>query len=399
MGKHRILRLFAISLTTLLVTLAIWVFTTTRFVFLHHYEGLFLLRGSDGKRFQVQDDLFLGDGSRLIAGIAFDRLKNWLRETGHQRDDTYLTWEWDKDDGEGYVIQHFPGGKQLLTHFSRYVDSQGEHTRGLFVGGALPDAAVEVNGMEPSNTGMAWYDGANWYHLWCNTNEGISSPVSRTGSPPNQWEFLGSNVLIGSNNKLVIKSVHGIALDQTRLHMERYAYFTAGNPYFSLGITLTNTGAHPVHFNYLYADEPWIGTFGTSAGDIGWVEGQLIAEEQYIDPSRHFYAGMTDRGNPLIGEQGNFSGIANFIAWAEGSRPDAIFFANQYFGIRHPAETRVPLHGDARSIGLEWKRALRPGETVKFFLRLGIAAVNPATGLPTVPPLRPFPDFRALGTR
>ena len=381
----------------LLIALIIIALTTTRFVFFHHYEGLFLLHGSGGKRFQLQDDLYLGDGSRLIAGVEFEILENWLRETGHGEDESYLTYEWDKEDGEGYVISHFPGGNKLQTNFSRYIDSHEKHTRGLFIGGSVAGADRPDSPARSADTGMAWFDGTRWSHLWCNTNEGISSSVSRSGSPPNQWDFLGSSLLIGDDDKLVIKSVHGIAIDQTRLQMERFVYFTAGNPYLGLGITITNTGAHPAHFNYLYADEPWIGNFGTSAGDVGWVEGELIYEERSIDPSHHFYAGMTDRGNPLTGESGDFSGIANFIAWAEGSRPDAVFFANNYYGSRHPAGGVSPLQGDARSIGLNWKRTLPPGETIKIFLRLGVAAFNPATGLPTVPPLRAYPDFRNLG--
>lgn len=402
MHRHHLGRFLLIACTLLLAIATAVAVATTQLVFYGHYEGLFLLDADsrDGKRFQLQDDLFLGDGSRLIVGIEFDRLENWLREAGHAPGDTYLTYEWNEQDGEGYVVSHFPDGQRLLTNFSRYADSYGLHTHGLFVGGALAGAAREDTAQRQADTGMAWFDGDRWFHLWCNTNEGIASAVEASHRyPPNRWQFLGSRTLIADHDKLVLTSSHLIDFDQTQLRMDRFAYFTAGNPYLSLGIVLTNVGPHPARYNYLYADEPWVGNFGGAAGDVGWVEGGLIFTEGLIDPQRHFYAGVTDRGNPLLGERGEFSGVANFIAWADGSRPDAVYFANNYRGFDHPPALAVPLAGDARSIGLAWNaRLLRPDESHKIFLRLGIAAINPHTGLPTVPPLRALPDFRALGT-
>lgn len=397
MDKRQTFRLLCLAFAVLTILIGGF-FAVTRVVFYQHYEGLFLLRGTDGKKFQLQDDLFLGDGSRLIAGIEFEWLESWLREFGHNPTDTYLTHEWDEEGGVGYIVSHFPDGKKLQTNFSRYDDSYGLHTRGLFVGGALPASARADSPDRQADTGMAWFDGTRWYHLWCNTNEGIASADSGSRHPPHRWQFLGSRTLIADDDKLVIASRHLIDIDQTQLRMDRFIYAAAGNPYLSLGIALTNTGTHPVRYDYLYADEPWLGDYDTSAGDIGWVEGGLVYTEGFVDPQRHYYAGITDRGNPMLGEQGPFTGIANFIAWADGTRPDIVYFANDYRGFNHPPERLVPLAGNARSIGLAWNaRLIRPGETHRIFLRLGIAAVNPHTKLPTVPPLRPLPDFRTLG--
>ena len=399
MNNRRTLRILCLSLAVVTAITAGFL-SVTRIVFFRHYEGIFLLRGVNGKKFQLQDDLYLGDGSRLIAGIEFERLENWFREVGHGPADTYLTYEWNKDDGEGYLISHFPGGKKLRTNFSRYEDSYGLQTHGLFVGGALAESARADSPDRQADSGMAWFDGTRWYHIWCNTNEGIASADSGNRYPPHRWQFVGSRTLIADDDKLVIASRHLIDIDQTQLRMERFVYAAAGNPYLSLGIALTNAGAQPIRYNYLYADEPWLGDFDTSAGDIGWVEGGLIYTEGFVDPQRHYYAGMTDRGNPMLGEQGPYTGVANFIAWSDGTRPDTVYFANDYRGFNHPPELLVPLAGDARSIGLAWnKRLIRPGETHKIFLRLGIAALNPQTNLPTVPPLRPLPDFRALGVQ
>lgn len=176
--------------------------------------------------------------------------------------------------------------------------------------------------------------------------------------------------------------------------MERYAYFAAGEPYFGLGIKPTNVGPHPARFTYLYADEPWVGDYGTAAGDVGWVEGSFVYTETFIDPRLYRHAGFTDRGNPLIGEQGTFTGVANFIDWPGDNRPDYVYFANDFRGFNHPPELTVPLAGEARSLGLVWEsRLLNPGESQRIFLRLGIAAVDPASGLPSKPPLRHLPNF------
>ena len=74
--------------------------------------------------------------------------------------------------------------------------------------------------------------------------------------------------------------------------------------------------------NY-YGDEPWIGDFGSSAGDVGWMGKELIKTEREIDTDKNTYFGMFDYGNDLAGEMHNFTGIANFIEWPKSDRPDS----------------------------------------------------------------------------
>ena len=38
-----------------------------------HHEGIFLLKGGKGSLFEIKDDLYLGDGSRYVFGLDFDR--------------------------------------------------------------------------------------------------------------------------------------------------------------------------------------------------------------------------------------------------------------------------------------------------------------------------------------
>jgi hypothetical protein len=382
--KHCLAAVVAAAL--LLVPLTCLAFRT-RFSLLGHLEGLFLLRGENGDLFELKDDLYLGDGSRLIAGVD---LKDFGRSA--QRQDanphrTSLQFEWDEEDGSGIITSHLPGGRVLLTHFSRYEDSQNQTTHGLFVGGATPAAAREDSPLHHNDTGMAYFDGHRWQHIWCNTNEGIGSAINPANRfAPSAWKFLGSRILSRSDKRLVLASAHEVLVDQVPLRIERYAYFTAGQLYFDLGIKITNLGDRAAHYFYLYGDEPWLGDFGSSAGDVGWAGDRLINYEQVIDPQTYSSAGMFDYGNDAIGEGHYFARVANFIEWLGPNRPDTVYFANRYDGYNHPDSFKVPLAGNSRSIGVLWgPKAIRPGESHAMFLSIGMALPDPATGLPRAP--------------
>jgi hypothetical protein len=237
---------------------------------------------------------------------------------------------------------------------------------------------------------MAYYDGEKWQHIWWNTNEGIGSLVNYQNSfAPSAWTFLGSRVLERSSEHLVLSSLHEVVIDQVPLRIERTVDFAAGETYFHLRNRITNIGATAVSYYYYYGDEPWIGDFGSSSGDIGWVADRTVEYEERIDPQRYYFAGMVDLGSNAGGEGRNYSHAANFIAWLGPNRPNTVFFANSAEGFNHPATVRIPLRGDARSIGMFWgPRLLLPGESQTITLVIGMAERNPGGDLPTLPEIR-----------
>jgi hypothetical protein len=337
-----------------------------------HWQGLFVLAGREGPTLEVKDDLLLGDGSRLLLGVSFSRVRAILH-----RDDASpqprLVLEWNGRDGSGLVRNHLGDGTELVTVFARYVDSEGAVPHGLFVGGALPEIAADPELQNES--GMTFRNARGWTHVWCNVNEAIWFEGQRDPSYPSSWRFLGSRVVIHDRDRVVLESSHEIRDGAARLRMDRYAYFRAGQPYFKLGIKLVNVGDADVRYDYLYGDEPWVGNFGSADGNVGWSDGRVLAYETVLNTREARWAGILDRK----------SGVANFIAWHGADVPDLGYVSNEP-GRVTPRPEPVPLSSNEVFIGLEWtKRVLHPGEGQDLLLALGMAGHDDATGKPSIP--------------
>lgn len=362
----------------------------TRFIFKGHYQGIFLLHGRNGHRWELKDDLLLGDGGRLICSIPFEPMLR-LFQGGRtvKPGEAYLEFEWDENDGSGWVRNVLQDGKELRFFFSRYIDDRNLNVKGLFLGGGLADAVEGESAEDASrmnDSGMAYYDGERWRHIWCTANE-ILAPADFPAriSSPSSWRFLGAKVLHRSSDRVVLSSSNEAVVDGVPLRVDRFAYFAAGQPYFKLGIRLTNVGARPVRFYYSYGDEPWVGDYGSALGNLGWVKQRLLHYETVIDARRHRYAGLVDED----------SGTANFIEWIGPNTPDIVCVSNR-IGRCAPEENQVPLTSNEIFIGLQWgPHLLLPGQSERIFLAIGMASQNPLTGVPLKPEIPPdyLPDY------
>ena len=365
------------------------------------HEGIFLLKGKGWAVLELRDDLFLGEEDRYIAGIDLERKKNFLggmfnAQAAIPTDQSRLCYEWNSKRGEGFVRNHLPGGRQLLTSFSRFVDDGGKETAGLFLGGGLPSAVREKDVVKKNETGMAYYDGLQWYHIWCNSNEVISNARNETIFP-SSWKFLGSRILHENTTELFIESSHEIMVDDVPLHMTRTAVFEAGKTYFVLAIRIRNMGDRPATYSYLYGDDAWVGHYGTSAGNVGWssdgVSQFLYQYKGRLNTKILHYAGLFDFGNDVIGEGHTFTRVANFIEWFGDIEP-AVFFSNGSNDFPQINEKKVPLSSNRRFLGIQWgPRTLNPGQTEQYTLAVGMAVHNPKNGFPMKPDidLRNFP--------
>ncbi len=358
-----------------------------RFNITGHYEGLYLLHQYHSGRYELTDDLFVGQGERLIAGIDLSALpKSGIRDLlGHRgAGQAHLHYEWDPKAGCGYVKNFLGNGRDITTYLGRFED-EGETVRGVFVGGGPPSVAAALQNHPYNNSGMTYFDGARWNHLWCNVNELVASGVTAMAVPPSRWRFLGSRVEESSRQRLTVTSSHEVGIDNFLLRIDRRGEFVAGASFMRLDVRVTNSGTTPAIFLYAYGDEPWVGEYGSSRGDIGWVQDRLITREEVIDTARYSHAGIFDYGNDLIGEGHTFTTTANFIEWGGKEIPTA-YFSNTVGRIAPPPE-RMPLSGNRRFIGLEWgPRVLAPGESATYNLAVGMAAFDPARGVPLKPP-------------
>lgn len=351
-----------------------------------HFEGLFLFKDKHSGKYLLSDHLFVGKEKQLIYSLKFGnstyRMVNRLFPK-HKNGVDHLHVEWNPKDGSGFVSSYFANGTGLVTYLGRYLDGD-EEVHGLFVGGGLPET-VETNvAYNMNNSGMTYYDGKRWYHIWCSVNEGILDEVSGKSFTPSKWEYLGSKVEKRGERNVIITSSHRLAINDVPLKIDRKMSFTAGEPYLNLDIKLTNAGGIPVSFSYLYGDEPWVGYYGTSLGDVGWTADGIIDYETFIDTSKHSYMGMADLGNRLIRERPVYTNLANFIEWTPAARPDRAFFVNDQNKMPEKGKL-IPMESNERFLGLAWKCFLPPKGSKTIRLAIGMAPYNPASGKPQKP--------------
>ena len=340
--------------------------------------GLYLLEARGGRGLELQDDLYLGDGSRLLMGASFSRLRGWLRAgaPAPAPGEAALELDWDERAGRGVVRNRLGDGRELVTLFGRYEDSDGGHPRGLFVGGAVPEVSGDLAHQDES--GMALREDGHWVHIWCSVNEAAVDMIEPQPVLvyPGSFQYLGSRVLVQDPRRVVLESSHEITLRGGKLRMDRFAYFTAGEPFFRLGIRLTGLGPGPVAYSYVYGDEPWVGRFGSAAGNYGWIPGAYRTVEGRVDPVANRWAGIVDMK----------TGRANFVEWLGGDQPDDVYFSN-HPGTFAEESQRVPLASNEIFIGLQWlERTLAPGQQRSMLLVLGVADSDPDTGVPRLPP-------------
>ncbi len=384
-------RLAKLTATFAFIGLVLILFATVRFDIKGHFDGLFLLQGTNGWHYELKDDLYVGDGDRIIASLDFDDPRyRFFRKVHPKRPSSpYLYYEWDATDGSGFFRNILPNGMQMLTCFGRYMDDDKRYVHGLFVGGGLPSSIAGGDNTFMDNTGMAFYDGTRWYHVWCNVNEAIVALPSNRIISPSGWKFLGSKVIDESSSSVVVSSSHQVDLDGVPLRIDRYVYLNAGDSYFVITIKLTDIGTVPARYTYIYGDEPWVGNYGSSAGNVGWVQDRMINYEEVIDSTKYSYAGIYDYGNDAIHEGHTFTGTANFIQWFGSDRP-TVFFSNSA-SLLSPSlgKRKVPLASNARFIGVQWTdRTLAPGKSTSYTLAIGMALHDPARLLPVKPAIK-----------
>lgn len=352
-----------------------------------HFEGLYVFKG-ENSWLEITDDTVLGDEDRLVLALPMRPILNFLQGgVSHAAFGGQLEHEWFNFDGTGYVESNFADGTKFITCFSRYLDSGAKNTSGVFVGGKLPYDLGTADEATLNDTGVSFYDGTKWHHLWCNVNESIA-PWSNPSAliPPSSWHFLGSKVAKNSPEEIVITSSHQVDIDGLPFRIDRVACFRTGTRYFTLLIRVANIGSFTGGYYYVYGDEPWVGNYGTSEGNVGWVNDRLIAYEEAIDPRKYRWAGYFDYGNDAAGEKHVYSGIANFIEWQGNVIPDLVYFSN-HIGTYAPRGSHVPLnHPNNRVLFLQWgPRLLKPGQSDTIILSIGMADRDQPTGFPVKP--------------
>jgi hypothetical protein len=378
-------KLFVISVITLaLINIAmasIFLFHEF-FNFTSSNSALYFLRGKFGG-VEIKRDLLMEEADRLIFMLDANRLFNYfMKGMAVARNKPILELTWDDNLGVGEVKQFRSDGSQLSFPFSRF-EAGKERPQGLFLGGDLPYG--DISRAENQDTsGMSYFDGNDWHHIWCAIDEGFKILGKEpTSVLPLKWEFLGSNVLKYTQEEIILQSQHELEIEGHYVKMDRFASFRAGDDYFVSKVKLTNRGTNPLSYGYSWGDEPWVGEYGASKGDVGWYQGGIIKYEQFISTSKHKYAGYWDYGNDAAGEGHDFSGHANFVEWFNPA-PSLVFLSN---AIEECCDERIPLYSYSdRVISLVWlNQLLLPGQSRTYTLAVGMAPLNSRTGMPVKP--------------
>jgi len=349
-------------------------------------EGFYLLKGEHGKWFEITDDLFPEDSDRFIYGYANHNYSVSLTNEWCT-DRACSTTEWNAVKGRGFIKTVYPDGKKLIICLGRFKDEYGRLASGAFIGGNLPTSDPDSHIFDKNESGMAYFDSKKYYHIWCNVNEGfIADTDANTLISPTSWQFLDSKVLENSSTDYTLISRHKALVNNVPIAVERLLFYYVGDTYVILTTKLTNIGYKTSAFYYMYGDEPWIGNYGSSEGDIGWYKNGFITTERLINTDVNNYAGMFDYGNELAGEKHVYTNKANFIEWQHENRPDIAYFSNN-FGIVGKANDKISLSSlTNRVIALQWgKFLLQPGQSVSFRIAVGMAGNDPRTGYPIKP--------------
>jgi hypothetical protein len=363
---------------------------------------LYTLRQADGT-IEVTNHLRPDETDRVERMMDFSCLFNAFSRTQAAIGLGNIEYTWDEKNGDGVIKDFRPDGTELLVVLARFATVEGS-ARGLFIGGDLPLGDTQRS-LESgnNNTGIAFYDGKRWNHIWCTINESVAlSGGRKVPFDPSDWKYLGSKALKSSTSEVILESSHELNTTirgsvPVSLFMKRTMQKRTGEDYLLLKVEFMNQGSTPFAYAYSIGDEPWVGDFYRgSRGNVGWTDGALYKYEGFVDPGQHTFAGFWDIGNDVIKEQGEFTGYADFIEWLSGP-PTFVYFANDFDYSK--VDTKKALSSwNFRVVNLIWlNQALQPGERKEYVVALGMAKPGRKAGVhfPVKPVVRRNIDRKA----
>jgi hypothetical protein len=203
--KKRLIKILVITIALVNIAMAS-VFVFHEFLdFTSSNSALYFLRGRYGG-IEIRRDLLLEDAKRVIFMLDANSIFNYLvKGIAVAKHKSVLELTWDEDVGFGHVKQFRPDGTELTFPFSRFMIGE-RVVQGLFLGGDL--SYGDMTRSDHHNTsGMGYFDGERWYHIWCRTNEGIRLRGGKLISV-NTMDFLGSRVLKNTEDEVILQSDH-----------------------------------------------------------------------------------------------------------------------------------------------------------------------------------------------
>ena len=282
---------------------------------------------------------------------------------------------WDPATGKGKVTQHLVGGDRYeLCLQCRFPGYAGGLWAGSMNGSGFQWIPPEpVRGFKSLNLICAQDESIYDETAGLEYDAGWSENFGK-GADGVRLEYLGGEIVSdGSVGDLVLRSVNGAGCWQ----VSRYLLWPRGTDYVVISSAIENTCKDRRIISFWTGEDPWIGRYRTSEGDVGWYSGGIVKTELALEGSQFRWGGMYDLGNDLTGEDSSrFSNVANFHAVDPSlPAPSVAFFANRFAHAAEDIEPGRPLDNKSlTAFNLGWtKIALAAGDDVRFRYAFGRA--------------------------
>ena len=162
--------------------------------------------------------------------------------------------------------------------------------------------------------------------------------------------------------------------------------------FWIIATRITNRCNHPAHFDFFSGDDPWIGLYKSSDGDVGWTPNGLVRNEWRLEVGDFTAGGLWDLGNAALGQtEGSFSNQANFFALDPTlALPDEADFANRFAHKKSEIDSTKPLDNRSMTaLNLGWtNQQLAPEASKDYVFALGLANTTNSATVPQIPDLR-----------
>ncbi|MBN1609418.1 MAG: hypothetical protein JW940_22500 [Polyangiaceae bacterium] len=299
----------------------------------------------------------------------------------------WLENAWDPKTGRGVVTHHQPGEGTLTAGF--HVGYPG-YTGGLVMGGY-------------SSSGLAWVPerpkrGFASINVFCAQDESIWDRDQRheysygwsenfgTGPDGERLSYVWGRVLESTRERVALMSENRGGCYQVR----KIATTWASARFWILATRITNRCDHTVHFHFFSGDDPWIGTYKSSDGDVGWTPHGFVRNETRFEPGGFTAGGLVDLGNEQLGQrEGSFSNEADFFALDPTLPLPEAAFANRFAHGPSEIDPKRPLDNQSMTaLNLGWLgRELKPGASMDVAFALGLAVPGDTHSTPKLPRL------------
>ena len=295
---------------------------------------------------------------------------------------------WDPRTGRGKVVEHNDNGDRLATCF--HCGYPG-YTGGLIIGnyggpgmGLYP--RVPVRGFTEINVFCA-QDESIWdqdedveYTYGWSENFG-------DGPDGKRLDFVRGEVLANDGHEVALASENAGGC----YRVNKIAYTREGWRAWIIATRVTNRCDHPVRFHFHSGDDPWIGRYASSDGDVGYTQGGLVNKERAFVAGALTVGGLYDLGNSELGQADTgFSNQANYFALDPAlPLPDFSAIANRFAHTPAEVDPDKPLDNKTMTaLNLGWRDlVLAPHESFHTAMALGLAETGSPGALPRVPPL------------